>query len=796
MDITSSYIKQLIAECGNEAMKKSLDSQIPKKLFGLAEALAKHYQCCYCGIGIIDGDYAEDLACWPSDPPNRMKCGKSEEGPIRYLLFEALEDKEKRQIITYGKNEIEKAINFKSYHKMYGDFEYCSNIIFRDGNGSPHGYIQFLSTEKTIDYSVDFPFAEDVLRLIFAVKLWYARKDEHSFREDFDFINTISRQTDDVDLLLEKIMEYLSKTFNAGVISYRIPLFVGSDRNPVFYLRKWYIRDDIQDKEQIREEHFAKRLLIGQDEMGGGKELISNNNEFPIFTCNPVNVIKLTGEQSLKDKSVIVPIIRTHVEKNECINNPKSDLLGEGNNDSTFRFEKFLGVFKLRIFKDAEKSEENTALRLANMAKYISSMLSDIVAGQENQSLRRFQEQLRNTPFFRIGEFDEQCARIMRNSVGAEACAIYKYERQQEKMVLRATYPDVRIYTSGNISVEFHKDFDMTLVNINDRFNPQNVRPDVDVSSYVVRYKNRQLNSLMLIPIGKKDGSRLGTILLLGKQHEGDEKLVSKTYWEQDRRHIEFMVDILGRIEESDLERLTFLQQLSHELRSPIAQMVYGNEFLVETYKKNGNELYMGKPITGYAIGALEDNVRQAMMFKQIIGDVQYIYSLSKGEVSYSPEDLDIKECILDCIRLFEKVPDSILEEYKQVTFDTQLRQLPATIFVDRERIKQVFINLLKNAVQYADDHSVITIRYNYNAVRASHEIDFINYGIGVDQSKGDKLFGLWERGGNAQRLRPSGTGMGLYIVQEIMKAHGGECYIKNYYNPTIFTVRIPIKSV
>ena len=75
------------------------------------------------------------------------------------------------------------------------------------------------------------------------------------------------------------------------------------------------------------------------------------------------------------------------------------------------------------------------------------------------------------------------------------------------------------------------------------------------------------------------------------------------------------------------------------------------------------------------------------------------------------------------------------------------------------------------------------------------HEIDFINYGISVDQSKGDRLFQLWERGGNAQRLRPSGTGMGLFIVQEIMKAHGGECYIKRYYNPTIFTVSIPIKK-
>ena len=136
-DTTSSlYIEQLIDECCNEAIKKNIDSHLYDKLLELAEALAKRYQCCYCGIGTIDGDYAEDRACWPSEPPSRMKHGKRKEGPIRHLLFNALEDRYERLIVTYGKNEIEKAVNFKAYHELYGDFEYCSNIIFRDGNES------------------------------------------------------------------------------------------------------------------------------------------------------------------------------------------------------------------------------------------------------------------------------------------------------------------------------------------------------------------------------------------------------------------------------------------------------------------------------------------------------------------------------------------------------------------------------------------------------------------------------------------------------------------------------------
>lgn len=795
---SSSYIKQLIAECGNEAMKKILDSHLPEKLSELAKALANYFQCCYCGIGTIDGDYAEDCACWPKGLPAKMKRGKRKEGQSEYLLFKALEKDGKPTVVTYAKNEIEKAINSKAYHEKYGDFEFCSIIIFRERDESPHGYIQFLSAEKPIKDSVDFQFSEDILRLIFAVKLWYAWKDEHSFREDFDFINNISQQTDDVDSLLEKIMKYLSETFNAGIISYRIPLLVGSDKKPVFYLRKWYIEDNVPNKEKIGEEHFLKRLVIKQDEMGGEKEMICKNHEFPIIACMPKDIISIEGNLSFKELVVNIPIIRDHAEKKECINKPKLRTLCDGKNGCTSRFEKYFGIFKLRIFKSEDDPEneipDETKIRLAVLAKHISTLLNSIVDKQENESLNKFQNGLRDTSFRQIGEFDKQCAEILCQSTGAIACAVYK-NSNQKGIVRKAVFPGTSFDIGGNETLEFYNELDLTISGIKELFPIGEVTLDNNSSTYVVQAVDRMGNSLLTVPITKKDGTELGTILLLGKRQEGSEKLVSKTYWEQDRKHIEFMVDILGRIEESDSERLTFLQQLSHELRTPITQMVNGNEFLVETYKRNRNEVYMGKPITGYTIGSLEDNVRQAMMFKQIIGDVQYIYSLSKGEVSYNPEDVDIKECILDCIRLFEKAPDSILEKPKQLTYDTQLRQLPEKLWVDRERIKQVFINLLKNAVQYADNHSVITIRYNYNEAITCHEIDFINYGIGVDQSKGNRLFQLWERGKNAQQLRPSGTGMGLFIVQEIMKAHGGECCIKNYHNPTIFTVRIHIKK-
>ena len=115
-------------------------------------------------------------------------------------------------------------------------------------------------------------------------------------------------------------------------------------------------------------------------------------------------------------------------------------------------------------------------------------------------------------------------------------------------------------------------------------------------------------------------------------------------------------------------------------------------------------------------------------------------------------------------------------------------------MYVDKEKIKQVFVNILKNGIQYSDAHSEITISYNFNEKDNCHEIDFQNYGIGIAEEEKEEIFKLWKRREAAQEKRPNGTGMGLSIVKEIMKAHKGNCYVKRLNNPTIFTVSIPQK--
>ena len=58
------------------------------------------------------------------------------------------------------------------------------------------------------------------------------------------------------------------------------------------------------------------------------------------------------------------------------------------------------------------------------------------------------------------------------------------------------------------------------------------------------------------------------------------------------------------------------------------------------------------------------------------------------------------------------------------------------------------------------------------------HEIKFQNYGIGIPETEVEDIFLLYRRGSNAHKVRPSGSGIGLYLVDQIIRAHKGICKV------------------
>mgnify|MGYP001117959013 FL=1 len=112
------------------------------------------------------------------------------------------------------------------------------------------------------------------------------------------------------------------------------------------------------------------------------------------------------------------------------------------------------------------------------------------------------------------------------------------------------------------------------------------------------------------------------------------------------------------------------------------------------------------------------------------------------------------------------------------------------TLWGDADKLARVFNNILKNAIAYSDENSVIDIsawQQDENIV-----ITFMNQGNPIPQAKLDTIFEKFYRLDSARSTNTGGAGLGLAIAQEIVTAHNGTISVESNPENTTFTVKLP----
>lgn len=116
-------------------------------------------------------------------------------------------------------------------------------------------------------------------------------------------------------------------------------------------------------------------------------------------------------------------------------------------------------------------------------------------------------------------------------------------------------------------------------------------------------------------------------------------------------------------------------------------------------------------------------------------------------------------------------------------------------LFLDEDKIRQVIMNFLDNAVFYAGDSKAITVRLYVSEGAAVFEV--VDHGIGVPAAAQKHLFTKFYRAENAQKQRPDGTGVGLYLAKRVVTGHGGKLVFHSVEGQgSTFGFRLPIKKL
>jgi two-component system sensor histidine kinase GlrK len=243
-------------------------------------------------------------------------------------------------------------------------------------------------------------------------------------------------------------------------------------------------------------------------------------------------------------------------------------------------------------------------------------------------------------------------------------------------------------------------------------------------------------------------------------------------------RQLEWLRLRLGEIAE---ERNRFLRHMSHELKTPLANLREGTELLMEgavgTLSIEQREV----------AGILRDN---SLRLQRLIENL-----LSYSEWQAKRSGLELSE-----IRL-QPLVKSAIETYQlpinahHLRLDLQVDDL--ALEADRAKLKLILDNLISNAVKFTPDGGTITVRAQPDADGLHIVLDVADSGPGIPASERERVFDAFYQGATPHGGLVRGTGIGLSVVQEFVHAHDGTVeLVDGEFGGAHFRLRLPMRRV
>ena len=220
-----------------------------------------------------------------------------------------------------------------------------------------------------------------------------------------------------------------------------------------------------------------------------------------------------------------------------------------------------------------------------------------------------------------------------------------------------------------------------------------------------------------------------------------------------------------------------FFSSVSHELRTPLTAIKGWAEMLEDSSRDNsidGKTLERGM---GVIIGETE---RLSVMVEELLD----FSRLQSGRMVLHPMKLDIIAELSEAVITFEQ---RAIREKKELIYE-EIDDIIA-VTGDKNRLRQVFVNIIDNALKYSDEGGSVTI----STLRRENgfvDIEVKDTGIGIPADQLEKVKTKFFKGNATRR----GSGIGLAVADEIIRMHGGEILLDSIEGEgTTVTIRLPI---
>ncbi|HEY9652193.1 MAG TPA: HAMP domain-containing sensor histidine kinase [Coleofasciculaceae cyanobacterium] len=231
---------------------------------------------------------------------------------------------------------------------------------------------------------------------------------------------------------------------------------------------------------------------------------------------------------------------------------------------------------------------------------------------------------------------------------------------------------------------------------------------------------------------------------------------------------------MLARLRDAWEQQREFVSNISHELRTPLT-VVSG--YLQSTLRRGNN-------LTEPQREALEIAVSEADRTIQLLQSLLDLVRADSGQMLFNIDTFVLNELVADVAEMARKSSNqAIAIECTDSTIQVK---------ADRDRLKQVLLNLIDNAVKYSNPNEPVTLKFNQVGEQVTLQV--CDRGVGIPLQQQPRIFERFYRVDEARTRSTGGYGLGLSIVKTLVEGMGGSISVHSKLGEgSVFTVILPI---
>ena len=234
------------------------------------------------------------------------------------------------------------------------------------------------------------------------------------------------------------------------------------------------------------------------------------------------------------------------------------------------------------------------------------------------------------------------------------------------------------------------------------------------------------------------------------------------------------------RLKKLERIRTDFVANVTHEIRTPLTAVIGYLETLQAGAIENKED----------ARRFIDIILKQAQRLNRLVEDLMTLSKIELGEMKFLFEDEHLPDIISSVLPLMEAKA-----AVKNIGIENHVPENMSTLRGDRDRLSQIFVNVLDNAVKYTSEGGRVILDAEENA--GNILVTITDTGIGIPREEIQRLGERFYRVDKTRSRELGGTGLGLSIVKHLMMAHGGRMEIESQLNRgTKVSLFFPIQKV